>query len=86
MPGNNHPRRSKLARFFQPSPRHVIDMQLRLGWDDQRCADACCVSAETWRSWKAGEKHMPAGAWRLMQYEAGVLRPPDAVHIAIGDY
>jgi hypothetical protein len=69
---NNHPNRGGSSTHRTPEPAEIVSLQVRLDWTDPRCADACCVSVETWRSWVMGRWPMPVGAWKLFRLEAGI--------------
>lgn len=73
---NNHPNRGgRRSEYRTPTPAELAAAQHHTGWSDQDCADAVCVPAPTWRSWKAGERTMPAGAWALFRIRAGMMKP-----------
>lgn len=72
----NHPNRAGCGRHalcVTPRPGWIKAAQAKVGWDDQRCADACCVSVATWQGWTTGLMRMPAGAWKLFRMQAGLL-------------
>jgi DNA-binding transcriptional regulator YiaG len=70
---NHEGRGGRHAPNKSPTPKEVQRAQESAGRGDAWCAEACCVSEATWRQWKAGEKVMPGGAWKLFRILIGWL-------------
>jgi DNA-binding transcriptional regulator YiaG len=78
---SNHPNRGKASRCRDPKPAEIRRAREAAGLTQEQAGELVCTGWRTWQNWEAEtgtpeHRQMPAGAWRLFQYEIGLLAPP----------